>query len=140
MTVIAWDGKVLAADKRATIDNVILSVTKIFRFEDCLYGFCGNLVQSEKLFEWIKSGSGDKLANDDCNEVVCLKVNPDKTLEIYQGSSQTFRIHDKRHAIGSGASFAVMAMKCGKGAAKAVEATFEYDCSCGGGVDTLMLV
>lgn len=52
MTIIAWDGKTLAADKRGTVAGMAYTVTKIHRLPDGLVAFdtgCGNGIDTLEL-------------------------------------------------------------------------------------------
>ena len=41
MTVIAWDGKTLAADRRACLGNLYRTIHKLHRLSDCLCASAG---------------------------------------------------------------------------------------------------
>lgn len=42
MSVIAWDGERLAADKRATLGTLIRTTTKVFHLGDALAAYAGD--------------------------------------------------------------------------------------------------
>lgn len=56
MTVIAWDGKTLAADKRGTRGGLPVTVTKIKRIGDVIAGVAGNAAHVGELFQWVAEG------------------------------------------------------------------------------------
>lgn len=56
MTVIAWDGKTLAADKRAVASGLIGTTTKIRRIGDLLVGIAGNFSAGMEMLEWVAQG------------------------------------------------------------------------------------
>ena len=57
MTVLAWDGHTLAADKRAVMGTMILTTTKIFRVGDALVGYAGDACFGEEMVAWFKRGA-----------------------------------------------------------------------------------
>lgn len=58
MTVVAWDGRTLAADKRMTNCGLSMTVTKLRRAEsgDAM-AVCGDYDTGEMLFAWYNSGA-----------------------------------------------------------------------------------
>lgn len=57
MTVIAWDGCTLAADKRASSGGIARTVTKIERHEGCLIAMTGCWDTGAEMREWFKAGA-----------------------------------------------------------------------------------
>lgn len=58
MSVIAWDGNTLAADKRASSGTLICTTTKIFRLDDNTFcGYTGNQDFGEQMVAWYKAGA-----------------------------------------------------------------------------------
>lgn len=58
MTVVAWDGKTLAADRQWTVGDTRQEGPKIFREPDgAIYTFTGNGDFGFYLFEWWKAGA-----------------------------------------------------------------------------------
>ena len=56
MTCIAWDGKTLAADKRAIYGGTITTLTKIRRIGDLMVGGSGESSFIGAMVEWVKNG------------------------------------------------------------------------------------
>jgi hypothetical protein len=140
MTVIAWDGKTLAADKRALNNSFASTVTKIFRADaDTLIGIAGNLARGIEIMRWIAAGSvvGNfpKETTDDWT--VLLVIHRDGTVEKYESREYPFVIEERFCVTGSARDFALMAMHLGHGARKAVELTCELSMDCGNGIDVL---
>ena len=54
MTIIAWDGKTLAAGKASTNCGYRRTCTKIFRVPGGLVGFAGNGSRAMALLEWFR--------------------------------------------------------------------------------------
>lgn len=142
MTVIAWDGKTLAADKRTNFGGLHGTTTKVSRLADGrLVGCCGNAAQIMEMKHWLTAGA-DPLAfpaqqRDEEKSVSMLVACPDGKLLQYENTPYPLVLENKRWAIGSGRDFAVAAMHLGRDAREAVEIASIFDCGCGNGVDTL---
>lgn len=146
MTVIAWDGKTLAADRRATLGTLIREKRKVFRAHSPQWGivlaaYAGDADAGEEVLEWFKNGAIPKdfppLQRDKDSWAGLLIVMPDGHLWKYERSPQPLEFPPQHFALGSGRDFALMAMHLGKTAAEAVELTSLFDSGCGNGVDTL---
>ena len=140
MTVIAWDGKTLAADKRFTSQGLVYTVTKIHRLGELLLGASGDAASAAEAIDWIRRGRrhGDfpeRLRSKDCY-VDLIVIDNGKILE-YENSPFPTEIEDTIMAIGSGRDFALSAMYLGKTAKEAVEIACLFDSGCGNGVDVL---
>lgn len=142
MTVIAWDGKTLAADKRASANGLILTVTKIRRINKALYGCAGSMSGAQEMFAWVENGCDPKelpafQRTDDY--VAMLMVGADRIAYRYDCGPFPLKLEDKFTAIGSGRDFAIAAMHLGCDARHAVEVASIFETSCGNGVDELSL-
>lgn len=146
MSVIAWDGECLAADKRATVGSLYVATTKIWRREDgSLCGYAGDADAGEELKAWWWAGAvpadfPPSRRDDSKMWASLLVVTPEGRLEHYQRTPHPVRYDEgQKFAIGSGRDFALAAMHLGKSAAEAVRVTCEFDQCCGNGVDELRL-
>ena len=143
MTCIAWDGKTLAADKRAVNNGLTRTVTKIFKLSDgALFAGCGDFAFCLQMKEWAEQGCNletfpvAQKEKDDWQ--VCVIV--DKTgLRLYERTPYPLRFEDKFYSCGSGRDFAHTAMHLGKSAREAVEIACLFDSGCGNGIDELTL-
>jgi 20S proteasome alpha/beta subunit len=141
MTCIAWDGKTLAADKRAT-GGTLTRVTKIFRTKDGrLMGASGDGSYARELMAWAEAGEVPAAwpASADKSEAELMVIGLDGEIRIYYHRPFALKPEDGRFAMGSGGAYAMTAMHLGYGAARAVEVASELTDSCGDGVDTLAL-
>ena len=139
MTVIAWDGKTLAADKRATNNGRATTVTKLFRHGEYRLAVSGELVKGLEMIEWLRGGAApEKLPafQKTSDFVAVLRIGPDGAY-LYENSHIPFKIEEPFYAMGSGRDFALMALHLGSPAARAVELTNELDTTCGNGVDVM---
>lgn len=143
MTIIAWDGKTLAADKRACHGTLIRTTTKIFKVNGCLVGYAGDAAFGEELLAWFKDGEQiDKFPigqRDKDDWAGMLVIRPDGAIQKYERTPHplTFTDEDGFYVLGSGRDFAIAAMACGKNAIEAVELTCRFDNGCGNGIDWL---
>lgn len=145
MTVIAWDGKTLAADKRMTSYGCAATVNKIARAKNGeLLAISGNASVGLSLINWFEagrdkssypnnlSGDGDSLAN-------LLVVYPEGTVMRYESTPFPIQVIEPFCAMGSGRDYALAAMYLGHDARKAVAVACEFDTGCGNGMDVLTL-
>lgn len=143
MTVIAWDGTTLAADKLANNGGLIMKVTKLFKVRGCLVGGTGDFDRVMEVIAWFAAGAEpSKLppfqrSNEDWTGL--LVIEPDKTILKYERSTVPHKIESPFWAIGSGRDFAMAAMHLGKSACEAVEVASDLCTSCGMGVDWMRL-
>lgn len=150
MTVIAWDGKTLAADSRVTVHSAIVddNMQKLYRLhKEIMYG-------GDKLLAvgW----SGDAA---DVDRVLCYLYSEEfpSDMEVKHGigalvigkkyayilePGQSFLIRYRRNtklAEGCGAPFAMSAMKLGLNAVQAVKHAIKLDSACGGKIRSIEL-
>lgn len=142
MTVIAWDGETLAADKLGDSSGLRRTTTKIFRFDGGLFGSAGLGSSAMSMFEWVKAGAAPAEVpafqlTDEYQSV--LIVRKDGSVWIYGKGPHPFRMEDRFHSVGSGRDFALTAMHLGKSASEAVEIASLFETGCGNGVDVLRL-
>jgi ATP-dependent protease HslVU (ClpYQ) peptidase subunit len=144
MTCIAWDGKTLAADRRAVNAGMFYSVQKISRMPDgSLFGCAGDYVHGLEMREWIIEGCQKEhfpeRQKDIEKYVVCLIVKPDKNIIVFEDGVYPAEPKECFFAIGSGRNYAMAAMFLGKTAYEAVEIACHFDVNCGNNIDTLTL-
>lgn len=143
MTVIAWDGKTLAADKRASYSGMICTVKKIHRVDGVLVGGAGDLAFVLAMIEWIRQGRNpetfpaDQRSKDDWQPV--LVIERDGTPSLYERTPYPVRYEQTFVVTGSGREYARAALHLGKSAAEAVQVAIDLDHNCGNGIDTLEL-
>lgn len=140
MTVIAWDGKTLAADKRVTYSGLHRTVTKIFRVRDALVAVSGNGALAETMLQWYRDGCDVEkfpAMQRDKDEWIGMLVVNRAGVFSYERTPHPLKLEDTTAAMGSGRDYAIAAMHCGKTAREAVEIACIFDISCGNGIDTL---
>lgn len=143
MTVIAWDGKTLAADKRMGFGVEFATVTKIVRIRGCLVGWAGGSALGRAMVEWFRNGCNvdsypaAQRASDTVG--VLLVVQHGGLVQHYATEPYPCVIENEYYAVGSGSQFASAAMHLGLDARRAVEVACALDMNCGNGIDTLEL-
>lgn len=146
MTVIAWDGNWLAADRRMNggtgYQNA--SVTKIKRLPSgALLGCYGGMSFCQAIFAWMEAGADPELADENWFEheemgAQAILIAPDRTIWLHEHVIP-IPIESPFYAVGSGGAYATAVMHLGYDARKAVEVASTYDSECGNGVDVLKL-
>ena len=141
MTVIAWDGSVLAADKMAVDGGGIRrTTTKIQRHHDALLAMTGSWDIACELREWWKMGASQSNFPEKARgDVATLIVIRTGVIETYNSGPFPLIHEVKQCAFGSGRDFAEAAMYCGKSAIEAVEIACKFQSDCGNGVDYMAL-
>ena len=143
MTVIAWDGKTLAADRLSTNGGLRGTVTKIFRAGDCLVGGSGEFAFVLAMVDWVKKGRdpatfpADQRNKDNWQPI--LVIEKDGTHSLYDQTPFPVRHEQPYIALGSGRDFAMAAMYLRKSAVEACEVAIALNAGCGNGIDTLTL-
>ena len=147
MTVIAWDGKTLAADQQGEMQWIKTSRTKVHllsgasHLAGCLVGGAGERWLVESMLVWLEGGADpEKYPQGMKDELATvLLIKPNGEAHLYMKGPHTSPIGNKFIAIGSGGEAAMAAMHLGCDARKAVEVAMAICTGCGGGIDTLAL-
>lgn len=140
MSVIAWDGKTLAADRRACFGTLIRTITKIFRAGDCLIGYAGDADSGEAMRAWYSAGADPATFPESQRGeswAALLVIKPSGDILRYERTPHPVRFPPQHFAAGSGQDFAHAAMYLGKSAEEAVLVACALDSGCGNGVDVL---
>lgn len=146
MTVIAWDGTTLAADKQNTASGYGMTSTKIFKVPAGLIGFAGNVPSAMRMIKWFKDGGGPHtnegyppFENDRGAEA--LLITKDFRVLFYGENCNGYpeEIEENFIAMGSGRDYALATMHLGHNAVKAVEVACSLDVFCGKGIDCMQM-
>lgn len=139
MTVIAWDGKILAADKQGTWSNLIRSCTKIFKLDDGrIAAFCGSVGACHELLEWVKKGCHKKDYPQDLQDSeqwANIIIVENGQIKFSDRRPYFIPIEDSIAAWGVGADFAIGAMEAGANAIRAIKIASKWSEGCGNGID-----
>ena len=142
MTVIAFDGKTLAADRMANSNGLARTMRKVFTVKGHLLTFAGTAHRGLTVMAWWTAGAKPKdwpPMNDPDDVASLWVVKPDGGIMCYESGPIPLPFLDKTFACGSGRDYAMGAMAMGADAIRAVEIASEYEIHCGGGVDFLTL-
>lgn len=139
MTVIAWDGFRLAADKRATNNGCQRTVTKIRAVNNELIGYSGDLCNCLELETWYINGAVPHEFPSSCKDghQTLVVIGNDKTIYCYISGPVPEIYEEKFHAWGSGRDFALAAMYFGFDAQTAVKVASHFQVDCGNGIDII---
>jgi hypothetical protein len=144
MTVIAWDGKTLAAD-RLIGDSGELTKIEWLRgtdtgplavFQNAAMGACGDAFQCAALLGHVRDPKNVTLPVVDNATVMFVRK---EGIFLHRGFATPIKLPHQIYAIGSGADFALAAMHLGKTAVEAVELACKLSVWCGSGVDAIEL-
>lgn len=148
MTVIAFDGLTLAADRACDIGGIRFEVTKVRRFDlpagRVLMAFAGDGTRVEQFVAWWQDGHDPECypKREAGNDSVVVVIDFDRgepRIRRYEGIGYPLVLDSKQFADGAGRDVALTAMRCGKDAREAVLLANEITGYCGLGVDTLSL-
>lgn len=137
MTVIAWDGKILAADRMISGDVIGREGTKLHRVgDDTVLAWTGQTDFALDLIDWYVSGQ-DKAtwpAYQETDDWVQLVIVSPSGCRFLCQRPHPLPVIGKM-AWGSGGNIAIGAMAAGKNAIEAVKIANIHCISCGFGVD-----
>ena len=135
MTTIAWDGVILAGDRK-TNDIVPYAGTKVFKVgkgkNTYLIGACGNSSDCDAFVEFAKRGFKDKPKFTDFTGI---RIARDGTITRYDEMPNESVFKSDTYALGSGGKYAIGAMAFGATAVEAVLVASDIDAYTGMGVD-----
>jgi ATP-dependent protease HslVU (ClpYQ) peptidase subunit len=141
MSVIAWDGKSIAADKRSVSDGLPRTTTKLFMVGNAVIGFVGTASVGLSLVDWYAQGADPtKFPTIQATEEwMRLIVAVNKECYVYETTPHPIKVEDRYCAWGTGRDFALAAMHCGKTAEESVRIASLFDTNCGNGTTTFKL-
>lgn len=142
MTVIAWDGYTLAADKQQTSSEMRRTTTKIHRIGELVVGCAGPADRCAALFDWVRTGRQPHLfpEGQKADDWAHLVVIEDGKVLTYQQTPHPSRLEDPIFAEGSGRDYALAAMYLGVDARKAVAVACTFDPGSGMGIDAIDVI
>lgn len=136
MTVVAWDGKTLAADTQVRRGDVrTVGHAKIKDYEDCVYAITGDATHFDTLIGWHRNGCIVADYPADCKDATTLIVVDKRSGECvsYIEGPYAWRAGDVS-AWGCGMSMASGAMYAGASAVEAVQICIDHCDGVGGTV------
>ena len=139
MTIIVWDGEVLATDKLAVRHGIKIATVKAFYSQDetgkCILSGVGDLDKIAAACQWYESGADPH--NYISRGIGCTLIVVDALgLKFYEHPWIATKVGYGKCAFGSGADISYGALAMGASAERAVECANEYALMCGMGIDT----
>lgn len=139
MTTVAWDGKMLAADRRVSYGTMSdANTTKIVKSKKGLCGAAGNTAMCAAFKRWFlagEKGESPALARDGESATACI-VRPDGVRIMYD-SYGWYEVDPGPFALGSGWEIAMGALRKGASAQEAVAIAASIDGATGNEIDVL---
>lgn len=141
MSVVAWDGKTLAADRMGVSADMRSQMSKIMVIGPPpeIIAWTGSHEQGLTLAAWYRAGadpeSWPEFQKDHDNWTRLIVWRQGENPEIYEQLPVPQTVQDEFMAWGSGRDFAMGAMFAGASAADAVRAASAFNIYCGLGID-----
>lgn len=142
MTVIAYDGRYVAADRQATNNGMLASVTKLFRHGRQVLAFSGGPSHGMELVVWFKGGAyPDKYPRekDDKISAHLYVFEAGVPVKCFETGPIPFLIEDTHFTAGCGRDYARAVLELGFSPVTAVEIASRLDAYCGLGVNVIDL-
>ena len=108
MTVIAWDGTILAADKLQVCGEMRRTVSKLERIDDLLVAATGFGWAAREMIEWVRRGRSPEdfpACQRDKDTWATLTVIEDRRCLLYERSPYPTKLEDRIFADGAGRDF-----------------------------------
>lgn len=139
MTVIAWDGTTLAADRRAVLYGHTVATAKMKRVGDSLVAWSGTQCQAGKYIAWLEAGRDPATYPEQVKEAEAylVVISPGGIIERFESTGYPLVVDQQTFACGSGRDFALAALHLGCDARRAIEVACALSNECGNGIDTL---
>lgn len=140
MTVVAWDGKILAADRIRTYGDMLATGTKIKRLDDgSIIAMTADIINGQRMMKWYAAGAKkEKYPKTDKDGGFALLIVADKNgCRSYYSDrdEEPVEVEDSFFAWGVGREAAIGALEMGADAVRAVEVASKWVAGCGRGVD-----
>jgi hypothetical protein len=139
MSVVAWDGKTVAADKRACLFDAAMKTTKAWLMPGgIIVATTGERGFGLAMVDWWSAGALAATwppfqATDDWARLIVFEPGQDPYTYERQPVRQV--VEDPFMAWGSGRDFAMGAMAMGANARQAVAIASQFNVYCGNGID-----
>lgn len=137
MSVVAYDGRTLAADCQATNVDMRTRVSKMLKTPRAVLAWVGDHERGLVLADWYCNGAKpeDWPAFQRTDKWCRLVAMTPTGLYEYEQEPFAQRVTDRHFACGSGRDYAIGAMAAGASAVRAVEIASQYNVYCGMGVE-----
>lgn len=141
MSVVAFDGQSVAADRKASDNGTAFTTTKIFQEGDAILGMVGTAAGTQAMRAWFRAGcpAADfpNKGVDERWQTLMAVFRKDGPVMVYDMFPIPGVFSDRLFAMGSGRDLALGAMYAGASAKDAVNIAGQLENSCGMGTDVL---
>ena len=134
MTIIATDGKSMAADGFGICNDIIVSESdkKLFRHNESIFGCCGNSDDHELFKRWLEEGASRENLPKLDEHFGAVELAKDGIWLWFNSGIRTPT--PAPYAMGSGQVVGLTALKMGKSPREAVEMACALCVNCGGDI------
>ena len=145
MTVVAWDGKTLAADRQMTdgcgMRRPVTKIVVLREPEPLLVAMTGKQSVALELLAWLKAGAvpAEFPASAKDDDATLIAIDRDGVVRNWTCGPFPAVLEVERCAWGSGRDYAEAAMYLGHDARRAVEVACVFQSDCGNGITALTL-
>jgi len=146
VSVVAWDGSILAADGQLTESGCKSRGVKIRRGRGgAVLAWVGGQSIGQGMARWFDYGAKKEdfpecqCGGDSAESTELIVALSDRTVWIYEHTAEPIQVHEPYAAWGSGAAYALGALAAGKNAREAVEIASQFDVQCGFGVKSFVV-
>ena len=135
MSIVVWDGKVLAADGQTSNGLLAEPATKIFELGDGgVAAFTGTYDVGLAMVAWARNDGAKWPAAQETDRWSRLTVaSPDRTVRVFEQEECGIPLETTYGAWGSGRDFALGAIAMGADAVRAVQIASKFCVHCGFG-------
>lgn len=140
MTVVVWDGKILAADRMACTGDGFFKTKKLFQISKDVYAaVTGTSAIARQQIAWLKKKANYPNMDKDNFSRLIVATRGVKFLQLYEDTEHYLEITQERIAFGSGSEFARAGLELGLNSIESVKLTNKLCISCGCGVNFVKL-
>lgn len=155
MTTICYRDGIMVSEGKMTLGDMVvkLDTEKVFWVNNHLVGVCGRARAINTFVSWLQKQTDYHIVNQEVGELVdlvppvleddegytALVVTPSRQVLMYEGNTPIDMGNDVPMSVGSGACFALAAMKAGASAEEAVKVSCELDVYSGGKITIVQL-
>ena len=139
MSVVAWDGRTLAADRALSCGDTVTEGKKILRLDDgTVLAWVGVQQHGLVLAQWYQNGAKPEewpeFQGEDSFTQLIVGL-PGKGVVFFESTPVPQEVHSRYAAWGSGSDLALGALFTGAASITAVRAAIRHSSSCGFGVN-----
>jgi hypothetical protein len=143
MSIVAWDGKILAADRQCTVTDTIFTIQKLWKLSSGeVVAFVGIATEGLLIKQWYEAGAKPENWPECKEEDDRLKfiVASKEGCFFYDGEPIKIKVLDPFRAWGIGREAALGAMAMGANAIEAVKIASKHVIGCGRGCDWVEVI